>query len=206
MRPKRKRGGGKNRAVETLVRSEHDEVMAEHSAWFENQLEAPPEPADPVGASAVAQHEAAMLHVYEDQILKKACSAPWNQIWTLPTKNMETLVKTRGALNNKKNHKEKLDHEFSPCTIVLECPNIEAEMWERGNGSNTRSTFAWLRHRFCCLFATSGILRCESLHLAELSDFLCLPMRNPTDPHQLLVMIMQIAIGKSSKCVLCVPV
>jgi hypothetical protein len=207
MRPKRKQGGAKKRAdgVDTFVRSDYEEVMASYKTWFEDQSEAPPEPADPVGKSMVAQYKAAIYHIYEDQCAKKVCSANWDQIWLAPIKNLETLVKERRASNNKKNHKEKLDHEFSPYTIVEEYPNIEAEMWERGNGTNTRSTFAWLRHRFCLLFSTSGILRCESLYKAELSDFLGLPMQNGPDPHQLSVMIMQIPSGKSSKYVLCVP-
>jgi hypothetical protein len=37
--------------------------------------------------------------------------------------------------------------------------------------------------------------------MAELSDFLCLHMKKETDPHILLVMIMQIPSGKSSKYV-----
>ena len=101
--------------------------------------------------------------------------------------------------NNKKNHVEKLDHEFSPYTVVEEYPKIEAEMWERGNGTSIRSTYAWMRHRFCLLFSTSGILRCESLFKAELSDLLSLQMKKETDPHELMVMIMQIPSGKSSK-------
>jgi len=198
MRPKRKQGGARKRAdgVDAFVRSDYDSVMAAYKAWFEDQSVAPPEPDDPVGKSMVAQYKAAIYHIYEDQCAKKVCSATWDQIWLAPIKNLEILVKERRASNNKKNYKEKLDHEFSPYTIVEEYPNIEAEMWERGNGSNSRSTFAWLRHRFCLLFSTSGILRCESLYKAELSDFLCLRMKLREDPHQLSVMIMQIPLGK----------
>ena len=138
---------------------------------FADQPEAPPEPDDPVGESMVAQHEAAICHICEDQCAKKARSATWDQIWLAPTKNLKTSVKERRASNNKKSCVEKLDHELSPHAIVEECPNVEAEMWERGNGSNCRSALAWLRHRFCLLFSASGILRCESLCKAELSDF-----------------------------------
>jgi hypothetical protein len=206
MRPKRKRGGGKNRGdVETFVRAEYDQVMADYKEWFANQSVSPPEPPDPVGKSSLAQYKAAIHTIHNDQVAKKVCSASWDQIWLLPLQNLETLVKRRRVANDKANHKEKVDHEMTPYTIVEEYPNIEAEMWNRCNTPNTRSTFAWLRHRFCLLFSTSGILRCESLYKAELSDLLGLRMKKETDPHQLMVMIMQIPSGESTKCVLCVP-
>jgi hypothetical protein len=57
MRSKRKRGGERNRAdgVDTFVRSDYDEVMASYKTWFDDQSDGPPEPADPVGKSVVAQ-------------------------------------------------------------------------------------------------------------------------------------------------------
>ena len=203
MRPKRKTGGDRSRGREiaagTFVRSDYDAVMLSYKNWFADQSAAPPEPADPVGRSSLAQYKAAIRQIYIDQCAKKVCSANWDHIWLGCLQNLEVLVKTRRAANEKRSHKEKLDHQFSPYTVVEEYPNIEAEMWDRGNCTNTRSTFAWLRHRFCLLFSTSGILRCESLYKAELSDFLGLRMKRETDPHQLSVMIMQIASGKFPK-------
>lgn len=204
MRPKRKRGGAKTRGadVDTFVLSEYETVMAGYKSWFADQSVSPPEPPDPVGKSCMAQYKAAIHQIHNEQCASGHCGKSWEQIWLAPLQNLETLVKERRVSNDKKNHKEKLDHEFSPYTLVEEYPNIENEMWERGNGSNSRSAFAWLRHRFCLLFSTSGILRCESLYKAELSDFLGIRMKKVTDPHQLMVMIMQIPSGKSSKYVL----
>ena len=62
--------------------------------------------------------------------------------------------------------------------------------------ANYRSAYAYLRHRFCLLFSTSGILRCESLYKAELSDFLGLSYKQETDVHKFYMMIMQISTGK----------
>jgi hypothetical protein len=195
MRPKKKCGGPKNRANAFFDRLDYDKVMAAYKDWFGNQSQPPPEPADPVGRSVMVQYKAAVQCIFQDQKAKKVCAASWEDIWPLCLKNLENLVKGRRAANNKKNHVEKLDHEFAPYTIVEEYPKIEAAMWERGNGTSRRSTYAWLRHRFCLLFSTSGILRCESLFKAELSDFLGLHMKKETDPHKLFLMIMQIPSG-----------
>ena len=47
------------------------------------------------------------------------------------------------------------------------------------------------------LHTTSGILRCESIHRAELSDFLDLMLKKKQDPHPLTLMITQLPAGKS---------
>ena len=58
---------------------------------------------------------------------------------------------------------------------------------------------AGLRHRYCLLHLTSGILRCESLHRAELSDFLGITIpKKDTDVHAMYVMVNQIAFGKTN--------
>ena len=72
---------------------------------------------------------------------------------------------------------------------------IEDLLWTCGQ-YNTRSAGAWLRHRYICLHTTSGILRCKSVHHAELSDFVPLRIKKPDDPHPLFLMITQLAFGK----------
>jgi hypothetical protein len=198
MRTQRKRGGGKNRAeTARFVKLDYDQVMAECHGWFGDQSQAPPEPTDPVGTSVLAQCKAAIRQTFKEQVAANLLGSSWDQIWTMRLENLQNLVKSRRSISNKKAHVEKLDHEFSPCTTVEEHPKIEAEMWERGNAANTRSSHAWMQHRFCCLlFSTSGILRGESLCKAELSNFLSLRMKKGTDPHHLMVMIMQIATGE----------
>jgi hypothetical protein len=198
MRAKRKSGGKKTRAnnAPAFDRQGYNKVMSDYKSWFADQSQPPPDPPNPVGRSVMVHYKAAIQSIYQEQKAKKVCSSSWEDIWPLCLKNLENLVKGRRAANNKKNYVEKLDHEFAPYTIVEEYPKIEAEMWERGNSTSRRSTYAWLRHRFCLLFSTSGILRCESLFKAELSDFLGLHMKKETDPHRLFLMIMQIPQGK----------
>ena len=107
------------------------------------------------------------------------------------------LVKSRQSYIDKKNYKEKVDHEFAPYAALQDMSRIESEMWSRCNGAGLKSLYAWLRNRFCFLLSFCGILRCESLFKAELSDLLSIQMQKPKDPHPLFVLILQMATGKS---------
>jgi hypothetical protein len=82
--------------------------------------------------------------------------------------------------------------------IVEQYCMIEEALWQHGS-QNKRSAASGLRHRYCLLHLTSGILRCESLYRAELSDFLGLLVpKKPTDPHDMWLMITQIPQGKTN--------
>jgi hypothetical protein len=69
------------------------------------------------------------------------------------------------------NYMEKLDHEFAPYQAIEDFPRIEETLWEKG-ATNYHSTYAYLWHHLCLLFSTSGIICCESLYKAELSNSL----------------------------------
>ena len=87
---------------------------------------------------------------------------------------------------------------FSPYTIIDSYSDIEAELWERGS-TNKRSAACALRQRYCLLHLTSGLLRCESLYRAELSDFLGLSIpKRPTDIDRMYVMVTQIPEEKTN--------
>jgi hypothetical protein len=91
---------------------------------------------------------------------------------------------------------EKLEAEFAPYAAVDKYDKLEHELWDRGRVSH-RSAGSWLRNRYCMLHTTSGILRCESMYRAELSDFLELTLKKKEDPHPLTLMITQLPTGKS---------
>ena len=75
---------------------------------------------------------------------------------------------------------EKINQDFAHYQIAEEFPQIEAAFWERG-AKCFCSAYAWLQHGFCVLFSTSGIMWCESLYQAELSDLLGLPLGKNSD-------------------------
>ncbi len=98
------------------------------------------------------------------------------------------------------NYMEKLNHEFALNQAIAEdFPKIEEALWEKGV-LNYHSTYTYLRHYFCLLFSTSGIIRCESLYKVEFSDWFGLSYKQETDVHAFFMMIMQISTGKFWSC------
>ena len=197
-RDQKKRGGSRETRASgnNFVRANYDEVMAKYMAFLtSHDGSAPPEPAKPVGKQTIDQYKAVLLWVYKTQTARRVLSLVWDQIWTLPCEQLHKVVKERRSAMKKLNYEEKLEAEFAPYTAVMQYDQIEEDLWKRGD-TNIRSACAWLRHRFCLLYTTSGILRCESLYRAELSDFLGLDMKKPEDVHPLYLMISQIPQGK----------
>jgi hypothetical protein len=101
----------------------------------------------------------------------------------LPCEQLHKVVKERRSAINKLNYNEKLEAEFPPSyTAVMQYNQIEQDLWKRGD-TNIWLACAWLWHRCCLLYTTSGILLCKPLYCAELSDFLGLDMKKPKDVH-----------------------
>jgi hypothetical protein len=197
----KKRGGTREVRASgaKFIRSDYDLVMLKYQAWLtSNDGTAPPEPSKPVGKQTIDQYKAVLRWIYKNQTAQRVLGAVWDQIWTLPCTQLHQVVKERRSAVKKLNYEEKLEAEFAPYIAVEQYDKIEEDLWKRGD-TNIRSACAWLRHRFCLLYTTSGILRCESLYRAELSDFLGLVMKKPEDVHPLYLMISQIPQGKSSK-------
>jgi hypothetical protein len=200
-RDQKKRGGSKESRTNgtRFVRSDYDAVMAKYQGWMDSaDGSSPPEPAKPVGKQTIDQYKAVLRWVYKNQTAQRVLGLVWDQIWTLPCEQIHKVVKERRGAIKRLNYDEKLEAEFAPYTAVAQFDQIEEALWKKGD-ANIRSACAWLRHRFCLLYTTSGILRCESLYRAELSDFLGLVMKKPEDVHPLYLMISQIPKGKPSK-------
>jgi hypothetical protein len=200
-RDQKKRGGTRDATRangNNFVRSDYDLVMARYDDYLSNRSDgsAPPEPTKPVGKQTIDQYKAVLRWIYKSQTAQRVLALVWDQIWTLPCENLHKVVKERRSAMKKLNYEEKLEAEFAPYTAVMQYDQIEEVLWKKGD-TNIRSACAWLRHRFCLLYSTSGILRCESLYRAELSDFLGLDMKKPEDVHPLFLMISQIPQGKS---------
>jgi hypothetical protein len=70
-------------------------------------------------------------------------------------------------------------------------------MWKRGCGSSWRFSYAWIRNRYYFLQSYCGILRCDSLFKAELSNTLGITIQKKQDPHRLYLLILQMASGKT---------
>jgi hypothetical protein len=195
MRPQRKRGGKGGNQGHGWDTAEYNHVLQTYSSWMQNPTGPPVGPAKPIGISQFVHYMMGVKEYWEDLCARDYCKLSWDLLWTLPLKNLHKYVKSRKESVRRANYMEKLDHEFAPYQAIADFPKIEEAFWEKG-ALNNRSAYAYLRHRFCLLFSTSGILRCESLYKAELSDFLGLSYKQETDVHAFYMMIMQISTGK----------
>jgi hypothetical protein len=198
MRPQRKRGGRGGNPGKGFDVEEYKTVLASYRGWMTNPTEPPVAPPKPIGESQFVHYMLAIKEIWEDLTFQGFCNLSWEQLWNLPLKNLLKYVKGRKESVRRANYSEKLDHEFAPYQAIEDFPRIEEALWEKG-AANYRSAYAYLRHRFCLLFSTSGILRCESLYKAELSDFLGLSYKQETDVHKFYMMIMQISTGKFAR-------
>jgi Centromere DNA-binding protein complex CBF3 subunit, domain 2 len=202
-REQRKRGGTKGeRAARAsghyFDSAEYDTIMAGFMNGPHSLLSCP-EPNMPIGACTFEAYKAIFRKIYKVQIAKKINSTPWDQIWPMCFDELYRHVKERVPLKKKANYAEKIDGEFAPYMIVDHYNDIEGLMWSDANAKGARSLCCALRHRYCMLHLTSGILRCESLYRAELSDFLGIYIpKQDTDVHQPYVMVNQIGIGKTT--------
>ena len=195
MRPKKKRGRRPSKRIGGHFDLElYKETMAKYEAWFENADNSPPvEPDNPVGEATIALYKTVLRNIYRKQTAERSQDLTWDQIWTLPSINLHNLVKIRRPAADKRNYKEKFEDDLSPYEVAEEFPRLEDYTWKKGEDNRTAA--AWLRHRFCLLFSTNGILRAESLYNAELSDCRGLWTKKDTDVHKIYMFILQIPKG-----------
>ena len=95
-------------------------------------------------------------------------------------------------------YKERVTSDFQPFRIAGELASIEKYMWEYSCKTASFSASS-MRDRFQYLFSLNGVLRMESLYLADLSD-LCdfiFHQKQERDPYQCL--ILRVGTGKASQ-------
>lgn len=156
-----------------------------------------PDPKKPVSESVFIQYKATLKFIFDRQ--KDRQSQGWEFIWRPQLKMLQTHVKMREPKKKKEQYQEKMNHTFAPYTMVSSFGDIEERFWNSSSFGGTRYMCPGLRNRYCFLHTTSGILRCESLYRAELSDFcgIIVPP-NDKDIHQMYIMVNQIPEGKTN--------
>jgi hypothetical protein len=202
-REQKKRGGDK--AARARGEYFNAEDFRKVMSVFDNDLDEDvspedfPHPVKPIANSTFEQYKAVLKCLHTEQVTRGVCGMTWDLIWQLPCQRLLKHVKERAPMIKKATYQEKVSGEFAPYTIVERYSEIEQALWEDSSNVSPRSINTNLRHRACCLYLTSGILRSESLHHAELSDFLCLkPPAKDTDIHPMFLLINQIAMGKTN--------
>jgi hypothetical protein len=174
-RNQRKKGGTKEERVARAQgnyfdNAEYEAVMSEFRSGPRTGFDLP-QPQKPIGKCTLDAYKAVFRKIYKVQIAKKVLATPWDQIWQMCFDELVQHVKERIPLMKKATYAEKVDGEFAPYMIVEHYDQIEGLMWNDGNVVGNRSICCALRHRYCALHLTSGILRCESIYRAEFSDF-----------------------------------
>ena len=160
-----------------------------------------PVPSKPIGKCTFNMYKACFRRIYKTQVARRVNSLPWDHIWQMGFDDLYGHVKERAPMIKRELFEEKVNGEFAPYTVVEHYDEIEDQMWKDSVSAQHchRSTCANLRHRYCLLHLTSGILRCESLYRAELSDFLCIKSpKKDEDIHPMFLMINQITLGKTN--------
>ncbi|CAB9499581.1 unknown protein [Seminavis robusta] len=187
---------------------DYEKVIAHLKKGPASRLAAVPQPTNPIGPTTFTAYQSVMKKIYNVQVamtgnsgLPAQLRVQWDFIWI--DEDMKILrdhVKGRKPKRDKANYKEKVTGEFSPYTIVEHYEKMEDYMWCRSQfARGYRSVNKSLRHRFCLLYLTSGVLRSESLHRAELSDFLGINLpKAPNDVQAPYLMVNQIPIGKTA--------
>jgi len=204
-RESKKRGGEKS-LLKKYIYFDYDNYVTVMNQFQNGQFEGDkrfPTPDNPIGYSVFQSYKAALKQLFREQQAKHGASVTnsWEHVWLPHFDRLRDHVKSRRHKVKKMNYEEKIDGAFAPYAIVEHYGDIEDKFFSSlYDVTNIRSISTGLRHRFCFLFLTSGILRCESVYQAELSDFQGINMcNNERDLHPLFIMIMQIPFGKTNK-------
>jgi Centromere DNA-binding protein complex CBF3 subunit, domain 2 len=194
-----KGGNSRTQTAATFNKEAYDVMMSAYGVNPGREVEYPLAN-NPIGKAAFQLYKAVIKYIHSEQCARRVCAQPWSHIWMNPCNELHKHVKERAPLLKLQSYQEKVDGEFAPYTIVERFDEIEEEIWKMGLRSPCRrSVCTNLRHLACVKYLTSGILRSESLHRAELSDFLSLrPPKLDTDVHRPWLLITQLNMGKTN--------
>jgi hypothetical protein len=153
------------------------------------------DPTDPCGFDLVNTYKSVVFNIWMTQVASQSNSQSWDMIFTMPCKELMTMVKNRRQRIKRKTYKEKIDADFAPFTSLSQITCIERALWHNG-ATTMKGALPGLRNRFAFLACYSGILRSESVFLGELSDMFGIEHKRQRDPHPYFISIMQIATGE----------
>lgn len=198
MREKYKQGGRKKQA-HGFRSDDFDAVCAKYRRLTDSSVVNPkelPDPENPVGYDLINTYKSVVYNIWMTQVSQKSNSNPWDMIFTMPCKELMTMVKARKQRIKRKNYKEKIDADFAPFASLSQIEGIEQALWQYGS-TTMKGALPGLRNRFTFLGCYSGLLRSESLFLGELSDMFGIEHKRERDVHPYFIAIMQIATGKN---------
>lgn len=157
-------------------------------------------PADCLGGSQVRGYSASVRDVWADQQRQGLNDLSWdNGINNAGLQSLMKIVRLREAHVKHRNAHEKIDEDIVPFLLATKIEEIGLSFWNRALRVNQQSILCALRDRFTYLMTTRAILRGESLFRADLSDLFMVTFQQAEgDPHQLQVLMLQLAFGKTN--------
>lgn len=204
MREKKKTGGKKKKNAPPKKQFDKDGYKKVAGPFFDKGstariLESVKKPTEPLQWQQFNTYRTVLKNLHAEQRSKGCNGHPWDLVWTCNCKDLEKLVKERMPEIKRLTFQEKLDGEMAPYKIVERFDDIETTFWvDSASARGNRNVCSHIRHRACFLYLTSGILRSESAHSNDISDFFGLrPPQKPSDIHRMYLMINQIAEGKT---------
>ena len=108
------------------------------------------------------------------------------------------LVISRKEKVSKAMFKERTTSEFQPFKVAPEVAKIEYYLWEYAS-KNIASCASALRDRYHYLMTLGGVLRSESMYLADLSDLCDFIFHQTLEPDPYHVSVLRIGRGKTNK-------
>jgi hypothetical protein len=164
-----------------------------------------PNPKRPIAWQTFGVYKAVFRRIHASQVANYGQAGGvrgFEFIWTKSVQDIHKHVIKRRPLVKKMNHDEKIPSSFEPYQLVEKYEEIEQELWQSSDVTCTRvrSVHTQLKHRYCMLHLTTGLLRSESAFLAEMSDFtgIFAPKRDSRDAHQIYIMVNVIPEGKTN--------
>jgi Centromere DNA-binding protein complex CBF3 subunit, domain 2 len=224
-RPKRSSGSVRNRAsgevgddvthvaderqVPPLNTDEYRQLLDTYGGDNLNENEALPDeavaPPNCLGDSQVRAYSGAVRDVWADQHRRGINPLFWDgDINNIGLKSLMRLIRSREARVKHHNAHEKIDQEVIPFLLATKIEEIGLAFWNKallvGQRVDSRTVLSALRDRFTYLMTTRAILRGESVLRADLSDLFSVSFRQTEgDPHDLQVLILQMAFGKTNR-------
>jgi len=162
--------GGKQKFLENNVffdKDDHERMKAQAEAVGGN-----PEPTRPIRHSVFTQDKAMLWALCKVQSARRAIDLHWDAMWFEAFEDLEKHVKERTPWEKKETHEGKATSEFAPHAAAEHCKDTEEALWIGGHGGARQSP------------------RFESLHGAELRDFLSLTVpKKDKDAHPMFLMV-----------------
>ena len=159
-----------------------------------------------VGYSSMNIHLSALKKRFKSDVDNELNDHDEDIVFGVQVKGLVKIVTERTPRQRKEQHVEKIDKDSSPMLAVQHVFNLEDFFYQMGVSDMTKArppsnkaVHSSLRHRFIFLFTVNGLLRGESVFKAELSDLFNLSVKRKDDIHDLSILMLQMATGKTNK-------